>query len=347
MIYVGVVGAGMIGDRHMLEYTKQPGVKLQAVSDVDSESANRAAEKHGIPSVYTDYRDLLAQKEIQAVTVAVPPYLHSEVVVAAAQAGKHIHCEKPMALTLEDADAMISACAERELILYISFTPRLTPIFRRLQEIVASGEFGTPLWLWARYFVPATTGIFVPPAWFWRRELGGGAVIENAGHLIDYVRWLMGDVKKVIAEVDTLRFKEPWPPYFENPNVEDVATLILRHDNGAISTLGNGCLIPGDPGCSVELATESCHIELYRNHRLRVTRHGDPIFETTFETRGWTVAPATHHFIDCVKTGTPPISSGEDGRAALEIALAAHQAARRGAAVHLPFRPVGAPDEPV
>jgi len=224
------------------------------------------------------------------------------------------------------------------LILYISFTPRMTPIFRRLQEIVASGEYGTPLWLWARYFVLATPGIFVPPAWFWRRDLGGGAVIENAGHIIDYVRWLMGDVKKVIAEVDTLRFKESWPPYFEDPDVEDVATLILRHESGAISTVGNGCLIPGNAGCTVEIATESCHIELHRNRHLRVMREGKAIFETTFETRGWTVTSATHHFIDCLKRGTPPISSGEDGRAALEIALAAHESMRQERAVYLPLR---------
>jgi myo-inositol 2-dehydrogenase/D-chiro-inositol 1-dehydrogenase len=337
MIKVGVIGTGGIGNRHLSEYAQQSRVKIQAVADINAEAAKQAAKQYDIPHVYTDYRDLLSEQEIQAVTVAVPPFLHKEVVVAAAEAGKHVHCEKPMALTLKDADAMIAACAEEDLILYISFTPRLTPIFRRLQEIVASGEYGTPLWLWGRYFVPATPGIFVPPPWFWRRELGGGAVIENAGHIIDYVRWLMGDVKKVIAEVDTLRFTESWPPYFEDPDVEDVATLILRHDSGAISTVGNGCLVPGNPGCSVEIGTETCHIELYRNRHIRVSRQGKSVFESTFETHGWTVGPATHHFIDCLQNGTPPISSGEDGRAALEIALAAHESMRQERAIYLPL----------
>jgi UDP-N-acetylglucosamine 3-dehydrogenase len=336
-IKVGVIGVGGIGNRHLLEYAKQEDVKVQAVADTDANAAARAGEKYEVPHVYTDYHDLLADKEIQAVTVAVPPFLHKEIVVAAAEAGKHVHCEKPMALTLEDADAMIAACAARDLILYISFTPRLTPIFRRLQEIVSSGEYGTPLWLWARYLVPATAGIFVPPPWYWRRELGGGTLLENGGHLIDYVRWLMGDVKKVIAEVDTLRFTESWPPYFEDPDVEDVATVILRHKSGAISTLGSGCLVPGNPGCTVEIGTESCHIEIHRNHHLRVERNGQLLFESTFETHGWTVGPATHHFMECVRYGTPPISSGEDGRAALEIALASYESMRQERAIYFPF----------
>ena len=337
MIKVGVIGAGGIGNLHLSEYAKQSEVKIQAVADVNAEAAERAGKEYEIPHVYTDYRDLLSEKDIQAVTVAVPPFLHKEVVVAAAEAGKHVHCEKPMALTLEDADAMIAACAERDLILYISFTPRMTPIFRRLQEIVASGEYGTPIWLWTRYLLPASPDIFVPPPWFWRRELGGGTLLENGGHILDFVRWLMGDLKKVIAEVDTLRFTESWPPYFEDPNIEDVATVILRHESGAISTVGSGCLVPGNPGCTVEIGTDSCYIELHRNRHLRVTRQGKLVLETTFETRGWTVAPATHHFIDCLRNGTPPISSGEDGRAALEIALAAHESMRQGRPIYLPY----------
>jgi predicted dehydrogenase len=120
-IKVGVIGAGGIGKLHLSEYAKQDEVKVQAVADVNAEVAKQAAEKYDIPNVYTDYHDLLSEPDIQAVTVAVPPFLHKEVVVAAAQAGKHVHCEKPMALTLEDADTMISACAERDLILYQKF----------------------------------------------------------------------------------------------------------------------------------------------------------------------------------------------------------------------------------
>jgi myo-inositol 2-dehydrogenase/D-chiro-inositol 1-dehydrogenase len=161
--------------------------------------------------------------------------------------------------------------------------------------------------------------------------------------LIDYVRWLMGDVAKVVAEVDTLRFKESWPPYFEDPDIEDVATLILRHESGAMSTVGSSCMVPGNHGFSIEIGTESCHIELHRNQRIRVECMGRLVFETRFETPGWTVPPATHHFVQCVTSGSHPISSGVDGRAALEIALAAHQSMRRGAAVHLPLEQVTAP----
>ena len=336
MIKVGVIGAGGIGNRHLSEYAKQSDVKIQAVADINAEAAEEAAKKYEVPHVYTDYRDLLVEDDIQAITVAVPPYLHTEVVLAAAEAGKHVHCEKPLALTLEAADEMISACAERDLLLYVSFTPRMTPIFRRLQEVVNSGEYGTPTWLWVRYFVPATPGIFMPPPWFWQKDLGGGQLIENGGHIFDFVRWLMGDVKKVVAEIDTLRFTKDWPPYFVDPDVEDVATVILRHENGAISTVANGCLIPGNAGCTLEIATESCHIELYRNHRLRVERQGRLVFESTFKD-GWTAAPATHYFVESLKHDRPPISSGQDGRAALEIALAAYKAARDDRPVYLPL----------
>lgn len=332
MIRVGVIGLGNIGRRHVENYTRIKGVEIAGIADTDKKAAQKLADEFGIKKVFTDYQDLLCLSDLQAVTISVPPFLHKAVTIAAASEGLHVHCEKPMALTLEDCDAMISTCEQHGVILYISFLPRLMPAYRRIQELVFSGDYGTPLCLIYRRFMPAIPGIWMPPSWFWHQKLGGGLLIENGTHHFDYIRWLMGDVVKVTAEVDTLRFKESWLPYFENPDIEDIGTIILRHKDGAMSTLVNTCIVPAGDLFQMEVATTSHYMELHHNNLLHVEHNGQTVFETVFNEQD---IPSVSHFIDCIGKEKKPMVTGEDGRVALEIALAALKSAKEQRAVYL------------
>jgi UDP-N-acetylglucosamine 3-dehydrogenase len=330
VVHVGVIGLGGAGRGHLRGYKSLSNVEVVGIADVDQARLDSLAQEYEVENAYTDYHHL------QAVTVCPPPFLHKEVVVAAAERGVHVHCEKPMALTLEDCDAMIAACKEKELLLYISHEPRQLPTFRRVQELLASGEYGEPLWLMDRRLLPATPGVWMPPRWFWKRELGGGLLIENGCHHFDYIRWVMGEVETVWAQAATLRFKESMPPYMEDPNIEDIAMVTMRHRSGAMSNLLNTCMVPCGNLFHLEAATETHYLELDRNERLIVEKRGQVLYETNFAYNRRVII-STEHFVECVREGRQPMNTGEDGRAAVELALAALESARRSGPVRLPL----------
>jgi predicted dehydrogenase len=177
----------------------------------------------------------------------------------------------------------------------------------------------------------------MPPAWFWKKETGGGHLIENGCHVIDFIRWIMGEVKSVTAVVDTLKFKESFPPYFENPNIEDIGNIILEHENGGISVVANGCIAPGGWGISMEIASEKSFISLFRNKRLTLEQNGKHCWEETYK-EGWNpITFGIRKFVQYLRDDNTPIASSRDAKAVLEIALAAHKSSREGKRVHLPL----------
>jgi predicted dehydrogenase len=338
MIRVGVIGTGSKGCDHIRDSVKHPQAEVVAAADSDEGRLRQVADEFGIKHAYTDYRELLEQEDVQAVTVATPSFLHREMVVAAAEKGKHVHCEKPFALTLAEADDMIRACEVRDLVLFVSFSPRLRQSFQEIREMLSSGDYGKPMWLWSRSFLPVDPEIWMPPPWFWRKELGGGLLIENGGHTFDVAEWIMGDVVKVIAEVDTLRHTESRPPYFTDPNIEDVGTIILRHEEGAISTIGLGAIAPGWPPTMLEIVTESSYFRLIGS-RLVVEKNAKIVSETDYGNRSAQGKRPIDYFIESIREGVRPPATGEEGRRALEIGLAALRSAQCGVAVSLPLVP--------
>ncbi len=335
-IHVGVIGLGSAGRNHLRGYKSMPNVEVVGISDVNKDRLEAMAREFNIEHSYTDYRQLLDDPRLQGVTICPPPYLHREIVVAAAEQGVHVHCEKPMALTLQDCDAMIEACQKKNLILYVSFEPRQLPAFRRVKKLLASGEYGEPLWLMDRRLLPATPGVWMPPPWFWKKELGGGLLIENGGHHFDYIRWVMGEVETVWAQTATLRFKESMPPYMEDPDIEDIAIVTMHHKNGAMSNLLNTCMVPCGNLFHLEAATATHYIALNRSSQLTVEKQGQVIFETEF-LHHERVIISVEHFIECIRQDKRPMNTGEDGRASLELALAALESARIQQPVHLPL----------
>ncbi len=336
-IHVGVIGLGSAGRLHVRGYRAMPNVRLVGIADTDSKRLQAVAREYEVERTYADYHQLLDDPRLQAVTICPPPFLHREAVVAAAERGLHVHCEKPMALSLADCDAMIEACRRNRRLLYISFEPRQLPGFRRVKELLASGEYGEPLWLMDRRLLPATPGVWMPPPWFWRRELGGGLLIENGGHHFDYIRWVMGEVETVWAQTATLKFKVSMPPYMEDPNIEDIAMVTMRHRNGMMSNLLNTCVVPGGDLFHLEAATATHYLALNRTDQLVVEKQGQVLFETKF-VYSKRVIVSVEHFVECIREGKTPMCTGEDGRASLELALAALESARVQQPVHLPLK---------
>src|SRR5437773_84043 len=147
----GVIGTGIVGGAwHAYVYSHSPKAKLVAVCDLNEQRANEVGQKYGARKVYTDYRELLANPEVQAVSIATPDFAHREIAVAAAEAGKHILVEKPIATTVEDAEAIVNAAKKAGVKLMVDFHNRVNPPFANAKQSIQSGELGKPAYIYAR-----------------------------------------------------------------------------------------------------------------------------------------------------------------------------------------------------
>ena len=366
-IHVGIIGAGRIAwIGHLPWYWENPHAEIVAISDVTEDKARRAAQRLGVNTWYRDFHDLLARDDIAAVSICTPVWTHKEIAVAAAKAGKHILCEKPMARTVEECDAMTEAARQAGVKLAVGFTKRCHPGFERIKQIVDEGLIGKPFHLdihWNLYFPPGT-----PPSKNFSedRRLGGGVLLDNSVHYVDTFRWWL------CAEVDTV--------YAETSKVvpgrayEDEATAILRFTDGTTGLIDMGFNRVADveaSGWDQQLAdarrftemgfvyadkgtvyydvppfysTEPMRIELYLQkgqacelggwHKLEIPMVMQP---------GGALAPGEaityafkrqiDRFIDCLLNDKEPPATGEDGRVAIQVVMAAYESARTGARV--------------
>jgi|Deesub1362A_J573_1020465.scaffolds.fasta_scaffold01868_9 myo-inositol 2-dehydrogenase/D-chiro-inositol 1-dehydrogenase len=225
---IGLIGAGRIGRLHAQNLAHHvPGVELCAVADVIEEAAVELSQKLGIPRATTDYHELLKDPDIDAVLICTSTDTHAEIIKAAAAAGKHIFCEKPLALDLAEIDAALSAVNEAGLILQVGFQRRFDPNFRRLKELLAGGAIGQPWLLKITSYDPAP-----PPISYIR--VSGGIFLDMTIHDFDMARYLIGEVKEVYATGSVLV-----DPEIGKAEDIDTAVVTLRFVSGALGVITN------------------------------------------------------------------------------------------------------------
>lgn len=219
----GIIGAGKIVERQMISAIREAGdQRLVAVMRRDVEAARDVAERHGVPRWYTRVEDLVADNEITAVYVASPPYAHLDNTVAAAERGRHVLCEKPMALNPAQAQAMIDVCRANGVQLMIVYYQRYNARHQQIKRLLNAGAIGQVTAVRVNF-----SDLYPPTPGAWHHDpaiSGGGPLMDLAPHCLDLVRYLCGTVVKVQALVETLASGSP---------VEDTATLLLRLENGA------------------------------------------------------------------------------------------------------------------
>ena len=193
-IRLGVIGAGRIAHVMCDAYAEIAQAKLIAVTDVNRTSAEAVKAKYGMERVHATHEELLADKDVDAVVICSPTPTHAAMTIAAAEAGKHIFCQKPMALTVEDCDAMIAAVEKAGVTLQIGFMLRFTPPFSEAKKWIDQGEIGDVIGLTSSLFG------WVPSAdWFYDPKIGGGVLIDTLSHTFDLFRWYNGDFESVYA----------------------------------------------------------------------------------------------------------------------------------------------------
>ena len=339
----GLIGAGGIARAHIPGYLNcRARAVVTAIADPREDAARAARQALGGGDVYTDWRKLLEHADIDAVDICLPHDLHEPVAVAAAELGKHILVEKPIARNLHEADAMLTAADRAGVTLMVCHDRRYHPAFARIKELVDSGAIGKPLCLRLDHNQYITLS---PDHWVFQKErLGGGAIMSCLVHQFDLIRWYGGDV----SQVGCLSITMP-----ERMEGEIIGVVPLRFTSGAVGdTVINwhmrGKGMPG--GLWYELVWLSgTDGNLHNWNGIHVLRHDGSAecYEPVPVEEGTGHPHAIAHFIDCLLEGREPLTSGREGRAALEIAMAAYASEKSGCFIDLPMRGIAPHPQPV
>lgn len=342
MLNWGVIGAGGIADRRTIPEGIIPArnAQLAAVMDADEERARAAGEKYGVP-YYIQAKDLLSDRKVEAVYVATPVHLHPEHTIMAANAGKHVLCEKAMAITIEECGRMIDACRGNRVKLGIGFMMRFHAVHRKAQEMVEEGLLGQPV------FGRAQLSCWYPPipgAWRQIPELGGGgSLVDMGNHCIDVLEMLMGKVVEVSCFTGSL---------VHGYAAEDIATVLLRFESGAQGVVDACFNIPDESSKNI-LEVYGTKGSLLARGTIGQMPDGDMVAHLERDEQGYdakqqrvtstseNISPTPvnmyeaeiEHFSECVERDVPLAISGEDGLWSQKIVLACYESARTGRAV--------------
>lgn len=333
VVMVGAGRAGSVHAQNLTDYT--PDAEVVAVVDGETERAKALAGRLGAEGSHTTLEEALEEGDFDAVVISTPTFTHKELAVRAAETGKHVFCEKPMALTVEECDEMIKAAGQAGVVLQIGFMRRFQPEFVEARRRIAAGDVGEPM-----VIKSLTRGPGLPPSWAWEIEKSNGMLAEVNSHDFDCVRWLVGsDIERVYAETAN---KKGASRGVAAANFYDNAVVALRFACGAIGSIDGTC--PADYGYDARL-------ELVGSEGLLVVGdvRGQPILEVRDRDVG-SVTPVhrtwpdrfeggyreeMRAFVSAALSGERVAVTGEDGRHAVRAVWAANRSWLEGQPISL------------
>ena len=321
---------GGIGSFHAESLARRVAdAELAAVADPAEETAERVASSLGGAYATLDPADVMEDSSIEAVVIAAPASIHADLIETAAGAGKAVFCEKPMALTLADADRAIEAASAAGVPLQVGFNRRFAPDFRAAYDLVVSGGLGQPQLLRSLTRDPGLEDPSVVEPWT--------IFLETLIHDFDTLRWLNpgAEAVEVYAVSDALV-----RPDWKDRGLLDTAVVLVRFDNGAMATAEASFQAVYGYDVRSEVFGSEGMVTAGEVRRTSMTFYGDrgqasdtTRLNTDLFLDAYTAELA--HFVDCVRTGAAPDSTGEDARGALAIALAAIRSVEDGRPVRL------------
>jgi len=337
-INVGFIGAGQISELHALGYEDNPTGQLVALADANPKVAEQSAKAYGLTRWYPDYHELLADPQIEAVEILLPHHLHLQVTLDALKAGKHVSLQKPMALTLDEADQMITAADQANTLFRVFENFRMYEPYMRAKAMMDAGEIGEPLSIRVKTISGRGVGGWIQPemakAWRHAPETGGGppAIIDHGYHLTSIVLFFMGHVERVHAMIDTRA--SGTPAYSGDP-----AMIIWKHTDGekygsweithAPDLMVRTNFYPGDEWLEVTgsrgiLWVMRCSGDLLGEAPVILHRDGATHRYYDMETH-WSDSfiRGAHEFTRSIQEGTQPDLDGREARHALAFSLAA------------------------
>jgi predicted dehydrogenase len=349
-VRVGLIGSGFITAIHCEALERVPGARVVAVASATPGHAERFAAQRGIARHFTDFRSLIDLPEVDLVVLGIPNDLHCEVACRAAEAGKHVVVEKPMALNLAECDRMIAACDRAHVMLGYAEELCFTPKYVRMKQLIDEGALGKI------HLVKQSEKHDGPHAgWFYDVSRSGGGVTFDMGcHAIEFFRWLLGSgapggkarITSVYAQMGTYVHQD-------KTDGDDEAVLLLTFEGGAIGLAEESWTKPGgmDDRAEVFGSGGQAYADLLHGNALRAfSRDGyGYAVEKAGSTAGWSFPiyeeiwnygfpQEMEHFVSCVQRGERPSEDGHDGRAVVEAIHALYASVARGQRVDLPFK---------
>ncbi|MFD0695203.1 Gfo/Idh/MocA family protein [Paenibacillus sp. GCM10027628] len=347
---IGIIGLGSISDLHLQGYQKVEEAELFAICDMNRTRAEDKAKQYGIPHVYTDYRELLANPELEAVSICTWNNTHAEISIAALRAGKHVLVEKPLCRTVEEALHIQDVVRETGKTLQVGFVRRYDANAQLVKRFINNGELGDV------YYAKASCirRLGNPGGWFADPERsGGGPLIDIGVHVIDLCWYMMGRPKPVSvsgntykklgnrAHIRNLSFYKA-ADYDPTVNgVEDMANALIRFENGASLLVDVSFTLHAKKDeISVRLFGDKGGVELEPELTFVTEKH-DTILNIAPQTdhKSLNIHEAfyneVNHFVSCCRSGAEPISPVEDGLAMMKMLCGIYESAAKGIEIQL------------
>ncbi len=348
MLKIAIIGTGNISHNHIQGYLEfSDRCQIVALVDIYPEKAEEKKKHYGLTQaqVYASHQEILNNPDIDVVDICTPPYVHAEISIDALKSGKHVLCEKPMAASLQECDAMIRAAQESGKTLSIIAQNRFTDAFWRLKKVIDSGEAGKVChaqvdsfwWRGHAYYDLWWRGT-------WEKE-AGGCTLNHAVHHIDAIQWMLGFPSEVVSMITNAAH--------DNAEVEDLSAAIFKYDSGALTQLTASVVHHGEDQ-KIVIQGEKARVsapwdkfssisapngfpvearDLARENRLDDLYQSIPKLTYTLHTG------QIDNFLTALETSTPPLIDGVQGKRSLELIAAIYKSAITRSIVTLPILP--------
>src|SRR5215471_4585842 len=346
-VKVGMIGSQFQADIQVTSWQSGYEAEVVAIASPTPGNAAELAKKYNVPRVYTDYREMLKERDIELVSICAPNSLHCQMTKDAAEAGKHIICEKPLAMTIAEGEEMIDAAKRHGVLLMYGEELFFTPKYLKAKEMADNGAFGKV------HLVKQSEKHFGPHApWFWDVELcGGGALMDLGCHGIAFCYWFLGRpaITSVYCQMGTY-------VHSDKTRGDDEAYCILEFENGAVGVVEDSWGRRGGMDDRIEVygAEGLTFANLHMGNALPTyseSGYGYAV-EKAPSTKGWTYPVFEElwnygfpqemaHFARCVRAQEQPQSTGEDGLLVMKALYAAYESAGEGQKMTMPFEVKG------
>lgn len=344
MLNIALVGCGRIAKRHseLLGYQQIRGARLVAVCDVVEEKARNIGARFSVPH-FVDMQEMMKSVAVDVVVVLTESGNHARHVIELAPWGKHIVVEKPMALTLDDADAMIRACDRAGVKLFVVKQNRFNVPVLKLREALEAGRFGKIVMGTIRVRWCRDQRYYDQDPWRGTWALDGGVLTNQASHHVDLLEWMLGDVDSVFAKSTTALVKI---------EAEDTAVAVLKFRSGALGVVeATTAVRPKDLEGSISILGEKGTVEIggFAVNQMKVWNFSEPLPEDSLVMEKYSVNPPNvygfghqayyEHVVDCIASNKQHLVDGLEGRRSLELINALYESVETGREVALRFRP--------
>ena len=263
MLNVGIIGTGFGAKVHIPAFKKIKNIKVNGIWGKDLSETKRLQDKFDIPNVFENWRNLVMSPKIDIISIATPPFLHKDIILAAAENKKPIICEKPFTLNATQANTALKAAEKAKIIHAVDFEFRYISHFQELKKLIHNGKIGTIKYCKISWITGGRARENFPLNWMNYQKLGGGVLLNYGSHIIDYLGWLFGDIKYVSGNLKILKKQNVSS---KTPDAEDYCEFLSIFKSGILAETVISNVLFGGEGHNIEIYGNRGTLKLINNN---------------------------------------------------------------------------------